>query len=251
MKFAVSRVLVYLYVAEVGGKVSMAGFSQMSDFRASCIAASLVTGLLGSGCGFTVSKQDPLAEAGAAGRVLGYTSLRARIFQPRCISCHGTKGGVSLETYQGALSALTLIADEVVAEKTMPPRRAGGPLSVSDQELILAWVNAGGPENDVDLAVPEEPTVPASPVPEPTPSGPVSYAQVRARIFRPKCVRCHGTKGGVNLETYSSILSVLDKVEREALVKRKMPPKHPLSAAKQAWLRAWIDEGAPRDAPTQ
>lgn len=218
-----------------------------SGVVASSLAISVAAMSLWTGCGFTTSEEPHLAQAGTAGTVLGYNSLRARIFEPRCISCHGSKGGVNLETYHDALSALSRIGEQVVAEKSMPPREAGGPLSDADQALIQAWVNAGGPENDIGPAAPGAAPAVAD---EPMPIGPVSYSQVRDLVFQPKCVHCHGTKGGVNLESYESVISVLDKVQREALVKRKMPPKHPLTNAEQAWLRAWIDENAPEETPT-
>lgn len=195
-----------------------------------------------TGCGFVVERQPDLT--GTGGRVLGYNSLRSMIFERHCISCHGDKGGVNLETYSKARSELNAIMNRAVVAMDMPPPPAA-PLSASERALIQAWVNAGGPENDVSPS-----SAPLSPVPEDLPTGPVRYAQVRQKVFKPKCVWCHGekyTKHGVDLRTYESVIRDLDRVVKEALVKKKMPPRHPLTSERQAWLKAWVDEGAPEN----
>ena len=90
-----------------------------------------------------------------------------------------------------------------------------------------------------------------SPSPSPSPSelpviGTVTYAQVNAQVFARNCVMCHGRSGGVNLESYDSILQVLSRVQDEALVQKSMPPNGPLSDSDQLLLSTWIQEGAPR-----
>lgn len=100
--------------------------------------------------------------SGTPGVVLGYNSLKTQIFTPYCISCHGNSGGVNLETYASAVSSLNQIENAVVVQKSMPP---SGPLSAANQALIQAWVNAGGPENDISVPAPSPS---ASPSPTPT-----------------------------------------------------------------------------------
>lgn len=83
----------------------------------------------------------------------------------------------------------------------------------------------------------------------------IDYAFVNAKVFQPRCVRCHssggGNKGDVNLETYENVIAHLVDIENVALVEQSMPPKRaggPLGAFEQGVLRAWIDAGAPREA---
>jgi|GEM_PF-772896 len=73
----------------------------------------------------------------------------------------------------------------------------------------------------------------------------ISYAQVREKIFAPRCTHCHGISGGVNLETYQSVKANLARIERVALIERSMPQARPLSTGESSMLRAWIDSGAP------
>ncbi len=97
--------------------------------------------------------------AGTSGTILGYNSLRTQIFEPQCIACHGSSGGINLETYAAAAAAASQIEATVVSQQTMPPM---GPLSASEQGLIQAWVNAGAPEQDINLGAPLP-----SPIPTP------------------------------------------------------------------------------------
>ena len=215
-------------------------------------------------CSYRIDKtsggntQAPVANQG---RVLGYNSLRTQIFAPHCITCHGTSGGVSLDSYAGAFAALSRIQNEVVVEKSMPP---SGPLADSDQQLVAAWIAAGGPEVDVVNPQPTTPppagptatptpTPAPSPTPEPsaTPSSTptVTYAQVASQVFGPNCTSCHNqsyAKAGVILDSYSEAVSFIAKVRTEALVDQSMPPSGPLSDANQALLQAWIDAGTPQ-----
>ena len=194
---------------------------------------------------------------------LGYNSLKTQIFAPKCISCHGGAGGVTLSDYASAKSVLQLIEEQAVVERAMPPQ---GPLTDDERALIQAWVDAGGPEGDVagdtrtvdpETSPTPEPTplLTNDPVPNPTPrpsSGPtpiplvVHYTTVAQRIFTPYCVRCHGSSGGVNLGSYSKVKTYLTRVERVAIIDRSMPPSGPLSLQLRELLQSWIDDGAPQ-----
>lgn len=215
--------------------------------------------IISQGCGFTESRmaggpnQSDSSGTLASGTVLGYNSLKTMIFQPRCIACHGSSGGVNLETYASAAGVASAIQSAVVDQQIMPPT---GPLSASDQALIQAWVSAGAPEQDITVGPSPAPST--SPGPSPTEVSPtptptltsagssVTYSQVAARIFTPQCVRCHGNSGGVNLSTYSDVTQNLSRVEQAALTDQVMPPGSPLSASDQSLLQEWINEGAPQ-----
>jgi uncharacterized membrane protein len=214
--------------------------------------------------------------------------VRARVFAPSCIRCHGNHGNVNLETYEAAREALDDIKNEVYIEKSMPPK---APLSEADQALVRAWIEGGALEFDTDRPIvdatpsPVPSTVPSSepsaipssepsaipssepsaipssepsavPSPAPSPSASpvaprVGYTDVRERIFAPLCLRCHDSamakpKAGVVLNTYENALRFLDRIEKEALTKKAMPPRNPLSAENQELLRKWLEAGAPR-----
>jgi hypothetical protein len=72
------------------------------------------------------------------------------------------------------------------------------------------------------------------------------FAVVYETVFKAKCVGCHGNSGGVNLETYESVISNIDRV-RERLEQGTMPPSGPLSSGDSDLVLAWISEGAPRN----
>lgn len=76
--------------------------------------------------------------------------------------------------------------------------------------------------------------------------GTVSYAMVRDQIFTPRCIGCHGSSGGVNLETYSGVKSVEARIDQTVYVKKTMPKSGgPLSTEQLGMLRVWLDDGSP------
>jgi mono/diheme cytochrome c family protein len=38
-----------------------------------------------------------------------------------------------------------------------------------------------------------------------------SYQTIHDRVFAPRCIQCHGSSGGVNLESYNSVVQNLDR----------------------------------------
>jgi uncharacterized membrane protein len=227
-------------------------------------------------CAFKIEKDSAQnfapqtdGRTGVTGHVLGYDSLRAKIFQPDCIHCHGSKGNVNLETYANAKAVAEKIEDAVITHQSMPPK---GPLAPSDQELIREWCAVGSPEQDVDVPVPAAPTSNPKPQPSPEPStepssepsaapspsaSPIApsnptFATVNARIFSTQCLKCHDANGvkppkaGVALNTYADVISNLDDIQEEALIEESMPPSGPLSADDEALLKAWISAGTPQ-----
>ncbi|MBI3542470.1 MAG: hypothetical protein HY075_04245 [Deltaproteobacteria bacterium] len=86
-------------------------------------------------------------------------------------------------------------------------------------------------------------------------SASLSYQLVRSRVLAPRCIGCHSAAhnnpGGVNLETYESTRSRLAAIQQVAVLKRSMPPRHPLSDEESVLLNAWINAGAPEQAAPQ
>ena len=75
--------------------------------------------------------------------------MNAKVLSPRYLRCHsdagGNKGDVNLETYENVIANLDDVENEALNKKTMPPRRAGGPLSDYEQAILKLWIEAGAP----------------------------------------------------------------------------------------------------------
>lgn len=212
-----------------------------------------------SSCGFKIDKQasDSAAANGLSAytptsTIPGYNTLRSQIFASQCISCHGTSGGVSLDTYTSAVAAASLIRNAVVVSKVMPPT---GSLSDTEIRAIQSWVDNGTPEDDVVVSTSATatptPVATATPTPTSTPtaSGNVTYAQVSSQIFTPSCISCHSgsrASAGVDLTTYANVVSHISAIQKEALTNQSMPPSQPLSSTNQALLKTWISQGTPQ-----
>jgi cytochrome c553 len=127
--------------------------------------------LAGSACSYRDLQSGGGETARPANRqqsIPGYITVREAVFVPNCIRCHGNSGNINLETYSAAVSALEHINHSVVVEKTMPPNKK---LTDDQIELVKAWVDAGGPENDQPApGASSSPGASASPSPAPSPS---------------------------------------------------------------------------------
>lgn len=79
-----------------------------------------------------------------------FTSVSANILNSKCVSCHGSAGGVSLGSYNdvsqslvpGNANASKLF--QAVLNNSMPP---GSPLTSAEKLAIFDWINAGAPNN--------------------------------------------------------------------------------------------------------
>jgi mono/diheme cytochrome c family protein len=109
---------------------------------------------------------------------LNYSNVYGKVIRANCVGCHGSGGGISLESYELTKSHLKKIFQSVFVDRRMP--KAPGPsLSANQLGLLNAWIQAGAPESAVD----EDPT----PVP---PMGP-TFEAIRYHIFETKCLLCH------------------------------------------------------------
>ncbi len=73
----------------------------------------------------------------------------------------------------------------------------------------------------------------------------LSFRDVYQGVIEPKCVKCHGTSGGVNLQNYENVLLNIRAVESSTLVRKTMPKNDSLSSYQLQILAAWIDNGGP------
>lgn len=81
----------------------------------------------------------------------------------------------------------------------------------------------------------------------------LGFSTVQNRVLRTNCVGCHGNGGGVNLETYANVKSNLSAVRAAVYEKQTMPkaPGAPLTQYQLGLLNAWIEAGAPENAPDE
>ncbi len=169
-----------------------------------------------------------------------YQVIKEKVIDPSCLKCHGPNSRLMrLHTYED-LKARIVEVQEAIEIGSMPP---AGPLAQDLRDLLKEWITAGLPES-----LNPTPTITPSPAVSPTPTptlaiSPVTYEMVKAQIFTPSCVRCHGAAGGVSLETYGAVVQNIDKIRNAVIVDSTMPPRKPLSADLKSLLQSWIDGG--------
>lgn len=180
---------------------------------------------------------------------LSYAFVAQTVFTPKCVSCHGTSGGVSLESYSSVAGNIGKIKASVFEAHTMPKR---GSLGEQEMSILWTWIEIGAPEQAPN----------GGGGPTPIPLGP-TYLSINQNIFQPKCVICHspGNPGQrVPLGKEDLLNSPLDLVlpgnadesglviAVERLDDKRMPPaKEGYAALKEDEKRAirdWIQNGA-------
>lgn len=72
---------------------------------------------------------------------------------------------------------------------------------------------------------------------------------VMTKVIGPKCLECHssagGQRGGVNLETYRSVMRSLPQVKADILDGSMPKQRRALSAEQKELILTWIEKGAP------
>lgn len=86
-----------------------------------------------------------------------FSNVNSQIIQPMCISCHSTATTANLNTslanYGAVLSTINLgspsssLIYQVTADRAMPQGAGSIPLSSSQLNLLLQWIEAGAPNN--------------------------------------------------------------------------------------------------------
>lgn len=143
-------------------------------------AAILIILGLTFGCNrYTRKQQDTpiLPPSNFKASELNFSSVYNQVLRPSCIGCHGSSGGVSLETYASVKIHLSKIYNSTIVERVMP--KAPTPV-LSEQQigLLNAWIVAGAPE----LSGPDQAPMPAL---EPT------FESIKTHILEVKCLSCH------------------------------------------------------------
>ncbi len=229
-------------------------------------------GLVFAGCNYNDVKNQPGStgrpaqsgspNSGTPEAAVDFATVRAAVFEPACIKCHGptlAKAGLRLDQYASAFARLDLIRSEVEGGTMPPPPPRGSILQPEQKAMLIAWIDSGGPERTVVTPVTPPPVTPVTPppvtpvTPPPvTPPAPItatpSFADVSSAVFVPHCIKCHSNtveKGKVNLEQYTTAAKHAAAIGTE-LDTDDMPRKAPaLPADLKAIVYAWIAGGAP------
>ncbi len=211
-----------------------------------------------SGCNYSLDKTPLLFKEGnaglvqiPAGTVASYEVINLSIMQPKCIECHsaaaGDAGGVNLENFANVTANLDIIKSEVLAD-SMPKNRTK--LTAREKELLIKWIDAGGPLNGVADTTPQTPA--PTPTPQPAPDVQfISYEMVHVNVIQPRCLNCHseaaGNRGDVNLETYENVAALSSVIEEEIKSGSMPRPKNkPLTPEQKDMILKWIANGSPK-----
>ncbi len=79
----------------------------------------------------------------------------------------------------------------------------------------------------------------------------LNFANILQNALGPNCLGCHSSPrnaAGINLETYENVFTHKAEV-MGAVQSGSMPRSRPMPATQKALLLAWIESGAPKDAP--
>ncbi|MGE0631174.1 MAG: hypothetical protein AB7O96_02110 [Pseudobdellovibrionaceae bacterium] len=199
----------------------------------------LMTSAFGlSACNYRIDKMnlekdDPIhkpgdnsgQDTGEKPERLSWLNVFAEVIKPKCVDCH--KG---MAEYEKVKKKIPAIRKEVFVMRTMPK---GGSLTEEQSRLLSDWIDAGAPENTPEVK-PEEPIVVK-----------LSWNNVFAKVFEPRCIDCHR-----GLKTYARVKEKIADIELEVFTFGSMPEDGPLTAEQSELLKNWIAAGAPEVAPT-
>jgi len=171
------------------------------------ILLSLAFVFFASGCSFRKEKTTPSA-VDASGiqpsseqlANSSFSLVYTTVLQPHCISCHGTSGGVNLESYASAVSVLAQIKAQAIDSRQMP-KAPEALLSTTELQVLNAWIQTGGRENPENGPPPPPPPPPAL---EPT------YTSIKANIFDKKCISCHQVGAKAEKYPFTSLAEMIN-----------------------------------------
>lgn len=210
-----------------------------------------------SACNYTKLK-EVAPDASAFGNLdpqekattMNYAYINENILKPKCVSCHGSSGGVNLESYDNVLKQQRKIHQSVFVDMTMPKK---GALDDEQKRLLWHWLQMGCPKESSSGGGPTNPPDELE----------ATYDSINKNIFQPKCVSCHqpGEDGQrISLDKEALLNSPLELIipgnpDESGLViavertdEKRMPLAKegygPLSDKEKAAIRKWIEDGA-------
>ena len=151
------------------------------------------------GCTYHIDKNAPYDTSVPAELVnkVSFQDVNTRVFATSCTPCHGSSGGVNLETYQSAKQNLESIRQAVLIERRMP-KAPYAPLNREQLEILSAWIQAGGPEFPIEQQPPDTPELEAK------------FASIKSLILDVKCLRCHSVGGTAERVPLTSLEEILN-----------------------------------------
>jgi mono/diheme cytochrome c family protein len=223
--------------------------------RPFCFIFILFIAVAHTGCNYTIWQNSKKSINETFGELdpneklseMNYAFISENILKPRCIGCHGSSGGVNLETYRNVVANKDKIHSSVFVDGTMPKQ---GSLTEEEKRLLWHWLNLDCPLGSQD---------PSPPIEELTPT----FDSIDNQIFQVKCVSCHsaGQEGKrILLDKQSLLNSPLELVlpgnpDESGLViavertdEKRMPLAKsgfsPLTPDEMTAIRNWIANGA-------
>jgi mono/diheme cytochrome c family protein len=177
--------------------------------QAACLAAVL---LLASACDFRTEKAiaGDRTHTHIDTRQISFQYVYDHVFAPKCCHCHGSSGGVSLETYEDVVYHLARIKERVLVLRDMPKPPNPG-LDTSEADLLQAWILAGAPRDPINPQPSPSPDPSPSPTPSPEPSWePIvsTFEGIHARVFEPRCSSCHNPDGHTDFDTEQNLIEL-------------------------------------------
>lgn len=138
---------------------------------------------------------------------LDFASVKARIFDPRCASCHS-----QFANYAAVKRELPAISSSVNSGR-MP--KVGGPLSASEKSLLFDWINIGAPQfaDRTPVEAPEE----LLPV----------WGSIFDHIVASHCLVCHNPNGQAKFLDLSTRDAFLKSKDRMFDGKKLLDSEHP------------------------
>jgi|GEM_PF-5256533 len=190
---------------------------------------------------------------------LNYAYVQGNILIPYCINCHGSDGGINLESISNIRANSQKILAAIAPPGRMPKGSAAGQMTLADRQVLYDWVNSGAP-------------VGTGPIPNPIRTYPplsdadaklkLNYTYIRDNIMIPKCVSCHNNTSKLNLEDFATIQKNSHSILVAVLGARaSMPPNRPATDQVPAFrsfneseyqvFYNWLALGAPEGFPTE
>jgi uncharacterized membrane protein len=217
-------------------------------------------GFTAEGCSYRKNKENSNFETTFIPTELlesiSFQEVKNKVFIPKCISCHGTSGGVNLENYSSARSFLDQIEKSALVDKRMPK---AGSEALSNEEflILLAWVKAGGPETPLNGS--------NTPKPLPVEVLKAEFSSIKKLIIDKKCLSCHRLGGEAPRVFLNTAQDMIDSpleivipgnpeesdliltLDRENSIK-PMPPMDSgisgITAQELETVKEWIKKGA-------
>ena len=196
---------------------------------------------------------------------LSYEAIKP-VIEKRCGSCHGTSGGVNLETYENVMKNLAAVKRTVLVTGEMPPRRQ---ITQRELQMLESWIEMGAPATKPDNPIPTpdpgtEPTPEPQPTATPAPDNPLepTYESIREQILSKRCIGCHSETGKakhIPLVTKSDLIDspreivipgnpeesgIVIALERQDDKRMPPPSKPPLTRKQIEVIKEWIADGA-------